>query len=147
MGDVPDALDRRAIGEVRLIPVAAPTHPVAQEAAAQPEAPIGLAVLREQVQLVLTDRTALTEGQDFGVLALRTWRLGDLGAKHALLLAGLGWGNMPQEMVADDLAAGRLVRLHVAAAPEHHYPIALIHRTDTPPGPAGAWLAERLARQ
>ena len=70
-------------------------------------------MLREQVQLVLTDRTALTEGQDFGVLALRTWRLGDLGAKHALLLAGLGWGNMPEEMVEDDLAAGRLVRLQV----------------------------------
>jgi DNA-binding transcriptional LysR family regulator len=141
MGDVPDALERRAIGEVRLIPVAAPTHPAAQEGA-----PIGSTVLREQVQLVLTDRTALTEGQDFGVLALRTWRLGDLGAKHALLLAGLGWGNMPAEMVADDLAAGRLVRLQVAEAPEHHYPIALIHRADTPPGPACAWLAERLAR-
>jgi DNA-binding transcriptional LysR family regulator len=79
------------------------------------------------------------------VLALRTWRLGDLGAKHALLLAGLGWGNMPAEMVADDLAAGRLVRLRVGEAPEHHYPLGLIHRIDAPPGPAGAWLAERLA--
>jgi DNA-binding transcriptional LysR family regulator len=29
MGEVPDMLERRAIGEVRLIPVAAPTHPVA----------------------------------------------------------------------------------------------------------------------
>jgi DNA-binding transcriptional LysR family regulator len=103
-------------------------------------------MLREQVQLVLTDRTALTAGQDFGVLALRTWRLGDLGAKHALLLAGLGWGYLPAEMVADDLAAGRLMRLQVAEAPEYRYPIGLIHRTDTPPGPAGAWLAERLAR-
>jgi DNA-binding transcriptional LysR family regulator len=140
LASVPDALERRALGEVRLIPVAAPTHPMARV-----QAPIGSAMLREQVQLVLTDRTALTEGRDFGVLALRTWRLGDLGAKHALLLAGLGWGNMPAEMVADDLAAGRLVRLEVAAAPEYYYPISLIHRTDTPPGPAGAWLAERLA--
>jgi len=144
MGHVPDMLERRAIGEVRLIPVAAPTHVVARASAAAP-GPIGSAVLRDQVQLVLTDRTTLTEGQDFGVLALRTWRLGDLGAKHALLLAGLGWGNMPAEMVADDIAAGRLVRLLLAEAPEHHYPIGLIHRTDTPPGPAGAWLAERLA--
>jgi DNA-binding transcriptional LysR family regulator len=164
MGVVPDTLERRAIGEVRLIPVAAPTHPVAlalahpatppqahpaAPAQAHPAAPaptIGSAVLREHVQLVLTDRTALTEGQDFGVLALRTWRLGDLGAKHALLLAGLGWGNMPAEMVEADLAAGRLVQLQVAEAPAYHYPIGLIHRTDTPPGPAGAWLAERLAR-
>ena len=140
MGVVPDTLERRAIGEVRLIPVAAPTHPVAGATA-----PIDSAALREHVQLVLTDRTAITEGQDFGVLALRTWRLGDLGAKHALLLAGLGWGNMPAEMVQNDLAAGRLVQLQVAAAPEHHYPISLIYRTDTPPGPAGSWLSERLA--
>jgi DNA-binding transcriptional LysR family regulator len=141
MGVVPDTLERRAMGEILLIPVAAPTHP-----AALAQAPVSSAVLREHVQLVLTDRTALTEGQDFGVLALRTWRLGDLGAKHALLLAGLGWGNMPAEMVEADLAAGRLVRLQVAEAPEYRYPIGLIHRTDTPPGPAGAWLAERLAR-
>ncbi len=159
LASLPDALERRAIGEVRLVPVAAPTHPLAraQDAAADAAAthasapdtsgagPIDGARLREEVQLVLTDRTALTAGQDFGVLALRTWRLGDLGAKHALLLAGLGWGNMPAEMVADDFAAGRLVRLQVAEAPEHHYPLGLIHRIDTPPGPAGAWLAERLA--
>jgi DNA-binding transcriptional LysR family regulator len=144
MGAVPDTLERRAIGEVRLIPVAAPTHPLALAYAAAP-GPIASAMLREQVQLVLTDRTALTEGQDFGVLALRTWRLGDLGAKHTLLLAGLGWGNMPAEMVEADLAAGRLVRLEVAEAQDYRYPIGLIHRIDTPPGPAGAWLAERLA--
>jgi DNA-binding transcriptional LysR family regulator len=154
LASVPDVLEWRAIGEVRLIPVAAPTHPMAhaQDASADASAPhapgsgpIDSAPLREQVQLVLTDRTALTAGQDFGVLALRTWRLGDLGAKHALLLAGLGWGNMPAEMVADDLATGRLVRLQIAEAPEYHYPIGLIHRLDTPLGPAGAWLAKRLA--
>jgi DNA-binding transcriptional LysR family regulator len=146
LAHVPDMLERRAIGEVRLIPVAAPTHPAAR-AQASSHGPIARAVLREEVQLVLTDRTTLTEGQDFGVLALRTWRLGDLGAKHALLLAGLGWGNMPAEIVADDLASGRLVQLRVMEAPEHRYPLDLIHRTSTPPGPAGAWLAEQLARQ
>lgn len=135
-----DGLVRQAIGAVRLIPVAAPGHPLAHAAA-----PIPDAMVREQVQLVLSDRTSITEGQDFGVLALRTWRLGDLGAKHALLLAGLGWGNMPEHMVRADLEAGRLVALALAEAPEHQYPISLIHRTEAPPGPAGAWLAERLA--
>src|SRR5271157_859795 len=138
---LPDALERRAIGEVRLVPVAAPTHPLARAQDGDPGS-IDSARLREEVQLVLADRTTLTAGQDFGVLALRTWRLGDLGAKHALLLAGLGWGNMPADMVADDFAAGRLVRLRVAEAPEHHYPLGLIHRIDAPPGPAGARLAE-----
>ena len=131
----------RRIGEVILVAVAPPSHPLA----AIP-APIPAAAVRDQLQLVLTDRTRLTEGQDFGVHALRTWRLGDLGAKHAMLLAGLGWGNMPVHMVADDLAAGRLVRLTLEDTAEHHFELALVQRTDHPPGPASRWLAERLER-
>jgi DNA-binding transcriptional LysR family regulator len=134
-----DMLERRQIGHATLVPVAAPTHPLAQL-----PPPIPSAVLREHTQLVLTDRTSLSEGQNFGVLALRTWRLADLGAKHALLLGGLGWGNMPEPMVRDDLGAGRLVRLQPAEAEGTPYPLLLIHRTDTPPGPAGRWLAERF---
>lgn len=137
-----EKLQRRAIGTVRLVPVAAPGHRLAQE-----PLPITGAMVREHLQLVLTDRTSLTEGQDFGVFALRTWRLGDLSAKHALLLAGLGWGNMPEEMVADDVAAGRLVRLELAEADQHHFSLSLVHRMDALPGPAGRWLSTRLASQ
>lgn len=35
----------------------------------------------------------------------------ELATKHALLLAGIGWGSLPDLLVEDDLAAGRLVRL------------------------------------
>ncbi|MEY2883827.1 MAG: transcriptional regulator, partial [Pseudomonadota bacterium] len=97
------------------------------------------------LQLVLTDRSRLTEGQDFGVRAMRSWRLGDLGAKHALLRAGAGWGNMPEPMVADDLATGRLVRLQLPDWPGVTYPLELLHRADHQPGPAARWLMARLA--
>jgi hypothetical protein len=40
-------------------------------------------------------------------MGAKSWRLADLGAKHAQLLAGVGWGNMPEPIVRDDLAAGR----------------------------------------
>ena len=104
----------------------------------------GRAVLDDHTQLVLTDRSRLTDGQEFGVLSVRTWRLGDLGAKHALLRAGLGWGNMPEHMVRDDLRDGRLVQLRASDQPVYPFALHLIHRADTPPGPAGSWLAERL---
>ncbi|MCW3475328.1 LysR family transcriptional regulator [Limobrevibacterium gyesilva] len=136
-----DALDRRQIAAVEMVPVAAPCHPLVQV-----PAPIPAAALRDHVQLVLTDRSPLSEGQDFAVLALRTWRLADLGAKHALLHAGLGWGNMPEPMVREDLATGRLVRLVLADAEQRPYPLFLIHRTDAPPGPAASWLGQRLSR-
>ncbi len=142
MSSSADAFERLAVGYVRLIPVAAPAH-----ALAQMEGPILPAVAREHVQLVLSDHSSLTAGQDFGVLGLRNWRLGDLGSKHALLRAGLGWGNMPEAMVREDLATGRLVPLHLSVDSGEDYPIYLIQRADTPPGQAGKWLMERFAEQ
>ncbi|MET3134694.1 DNA-binding transcriptional LysR family regulator [Oxalobacteraceae bacterium GrIS 1.11] len=135
----PDSIERMALGQIRMMPVAAPGHPLALM-----EGSISTALAREHTQLVLTDRSHLTEGQDFGVLALRNWRLGDLGSKHALLRAGLGWGNMPEAMVREDLAAGRLVRLAMAGGDVMHYPIHLIHRADELPGLAGKWLVGRF---
>ncbi|NMN03571.1 MULTISPECIES: LysR family transcriptional regulator [unclassified Novosphingobium] len=132
------ALDRMAIGAVELVPVAAPGHPLAGMAQVTP----GLG--RQYLQLVLTDRSSLTQGRDFSVLAARTWRLGDLGAKHALLRQGIGWGNMPRHVVADDLASGRLVHLAMAESPTITYPIHAQWRRDSPAGPARAWLLDRL---
>jgi DNA-binding transcriptional LysR family regulator len=134
-----DSLARTPLCDVELISVAAPGH----ELAGLP-GPIPVPMLRDHIQLVLSDRSRLTEGQEFGVLSLRTWRLADLGAKHALLLAGLGWGNMPRTMVEEDLRAGRLVHLPLAEGETRAFPLFLVHRTDSPPGPAGRWLAERL---
>ena len=136
-----DGLERIEVGMVELIPVARPDHPLAGESGAVPGA------ARHHVQLVLTDRSTLTEGRDFAVVATRTWRLADLGAKHALLLAGLGWGNMPAPMVAEDLRAGRLVRLRLAAGAADTYRFHAIYRTESPPGPAAAWLLRRLLDQ
>ncbi len=94
--------------------------------------------------LVVTDRSPLTEGRDFGVLGLRDWRLGDLGSKHALLVGGLGWGNMPEHTVMRDLAEGRLVRLHTQEGSELEYPLFVIHRGDDELGPAGKWLRQKF---
>lgn len=138
--ETPDAIERQQIGHVLMIPVAAASHPLAQHAG-----PIPTTVLREQTQLVLTDRTALTAGRDFGVFAVRDWRLGDLGAKHALLRAGLGWGNMPEPLVRDDLSSGRLVRLQLVEQAETPFPLYVIQRTDSPPGEAGRWLMQQFA--
>lgn len=137
MGTEDQALQLMALGEVELVPVAAPGHPLAQQ-------DIAPGVARRWRQLVLTDRSPLTAGQDFSVLGTRTWRLGDLGAKHALLLEGIGWGNMPRHMIADDLAAGRLVVLALPEAPGAHYALKAIWRQDCPAGPARTWMLETL---
>jgi DNA-binding transcriptional LysR family regulator len=80
------------------------------------------------------------------VLSPRTWRIVDLATKHALLAAGLGWGNMPEHMVEQDLRHGRLVRIRPEAWGDEEWTLALsiVHRPDLAPGPATAWLLRRL---
>lgn len=134
-------INRIAVGSVELIPVAASDHPLARAG----ENPPGAG--RDHVQLVLTDRSPLTQGREFAVLGTRTWRLADLGSKHMLLREGIGWGNMPIPMIQEDLENGRLVRLNMPDAKGGAYSLEAIYRTDTPPGPAGRWLIERFRAQ
>ncbi len=135
-----DLLARGPAGSVKMIAVAAPTHPLAQMPGV-----ISASAARDHLQLVLTDRSQLTADRDFGVLAVKSWRLADLGAKHALLLAGLGWGNMPKPMVSEDIKRGRLVALNIETPGDLIYPFHSVYRSDAPPGPAASWLMERLA--
>ncbi len=132
--DAPD-LERQAIGNIELIPVAAPDHPLAK-----PKIKPGSS--REHLQLVLSDRSTRTQGREFSVLSPLTWRLGDLGAKHSLLKEGLGWGNMPRHMVADDLADGRLVELDLPEKPGDTYTLSALWRRNTRLGPATHWLID-----
>jgi DNA-binding transcriptional LysR family regulator len=134
---VNERLVQHALAGVPLVPVAAPGHPLTKS-----DVPPGEA--QRHLQLVLTDRSRLTEGKDFGVLSSRSWRLGDMSAKQALLKSGAGWGNMPVPMVADDLASGRLVQLALPDWPGATYPLALLHQPDHPPGPAALWLMQWL---
>lgn len=138
IGDQP-ALERQAVGEIVLIPVAAPHHPLARAGGQTGVAP---GESRRHLQLVLTDRSPLTEGREFSVLSPLTWRLGDLSAKHSLLREGLGWGNMPRAMVAGDLASGALVELDLPERPGAHYRLSALWRRDTRLGPAASWLVD-----
>lgn len=137
-------LRRVPLLDVELVVVAAPDHPLAQLAG-----PLTPEVMREHLQLVLTDRSGLTGHRDHGVYATETWRLGDLGAKHAMLRAGMGWGSMPLHMVADDLCQGRLVRLTTTewagTAQIPKIPMSAACRSDRPIGPAAQWMMGHLA--
>lgn len=133
-----EGIDCRVAGSVPMVPVAAPDHPLGRMSSIPPGAG------RDHIQLVLSDRSRFTEGRDYSVTSPKTWRLADLGAKHALLREGVGWGNMPLPMIEPDLVAGTLVRL---AMPDHAggtYRFSGIWRRDTPPGPAALWLLDQF---
>lgn len=138
---LPTDFARERLFGIRLVTVVAPNHPLATYAP-----PVPTSALSDHVQLVLTDRSKLSHEREFGVLSSRTWRLADLGAKHWFLRAGLGWGNMPHDQVAEDLAAARLMEITMEEWPEGQLlmPMVAAYPADRPPGPAGRWLIERV---
>jgi DNA-binding transcriptional LysR family regulator len=140
---VPDELQEEPLLDVPFVTVVAATHPLAATRGV-----VSKAALQKQVQLVLTDRTTLSDGREYSVLSPLTWRLADLGAKHAFLREGLGWGHMPLHMVQTDLDARTLVKIRVADVPRSMVmPMKVVFRKDAPPGPAArAFIAELKPR-
>jgi DNA-binding transcriptional LysR family regulator len=129
------------LGEVPLVAVASPSHPLAQLTHRIPRHEMA-----KHLQLVLTDRSDLMSGRDFGVVAPSTWRLADLSTKYTFLKDGIGWGGMPLHMVEKDIASGSLVVLNADDVPPGGYLLTMsaYHRTSDPPGPAGRWLIDHL---
>ncbi|HEY4316648.1 MAG TPA: LysR family transcriptional regulator [Herbaspirillum sp.] len=141
MPSAPDDLETEKLRDVPMIVVAAPSYPLAAL-----QRVIRLRELKQHVQLILTDRSTLTEGKNFSVFSTQTWRLADLGAKHAFLRAGFGWGIMPLAMVKADLQSGVLVeiRLEMFQPAMPLMPMSAVYRKAAPPGPAGRWFLEQL---
>lgn len=143
--NLPDVLDRNHLSTMHLVAVAAPGHRLARY-----EDPITGDMLREELQIVLTDPREGAGGRDLGVASLDGWRVTDLTTKHGLLCAGLGWGSMPEPLVAADIAAGRLVVLPVERwdGSDHlpHLDIVAAQSRERPPGPAGAALLAAIIR-
>ncbi|TAM09073.1 MAG: LysR family transcriptional regulator [Nevskiaceae bacterium] len=125
------------LGDVPLVMVAAPSHPLAKLHGRIPERE-----LVKHVQLVLTDRSDLLVGRDYGVFSTSTWRLADLSTKYAFLKDGVGWGSMPCHMVESDIAEGKLVRLDFRS--DFALTMSTFYRASAPPGPAGRWLVDYL---
>ena len=134
-------LERQRFVSVRLVPVVAREHPLAASPAG-----VSTQALADHVHIVLSERGHERPTPDQGLLSPRTWRVADLGTKHALLLAGLGWGNVPEHLVQEDLARGRLVRIRPAAWSEDAWdlPLTVVHRPELPMGPVTRWILQRL---
>lgn len=138
---IPDTLSHERLPSIIFLMVAARDHPLTKHKGKVPKE-----LLAKYTQIVLTDRSELSAGREFGVMSPATWRLADLFAKHNFLLNGLGWGGMPLHTVQKDLEAGRLAVLPIEDVPPNGLPLEMsaVWQTKAPPGPAGRWFIERL---
>lgn len=137
-----EPIERQRLIDIEIVPVAAPSHPLGRIAG-----PVRPEDLRRHAQLVLSEGAGAGD-DDHGVLSAQTWRIADLGAKRAMLEAGLGWGGLPRHLIAQDLSSGRLRRVEIVdeagPRPDARLPMCSAWRRDLPPGPAGREFLARL---
>lgn len=135
-----------ALTAIEMIAVVAAPHPLASAGEGRL---LTRSELAAHLQIVQIDPTPISGAQDFGVLSPQTCRVTGQDTKHAMILAGLGWGRLPNWLIERDLAEGRLVRVATGALgrnaqlPAEAY---LAHRLDEAMGPAARAFAETLAR-
>lgn len=135
-----------ALSSVPLVAVVGAQHPLAERSEG---AALDVSDLADHIQVVLSDPTPLSEGRDFGVISPQTCRVTGQDTKHALILAGLGWGRLPLWQVERDITEGRLVRLATTALgrnSEVAMETYLARRIDEPLGPAARAFTEALRR-
>ncbi len=139
-GGIASGLERQVLSAIRMVPVVAPSHPLAALRGRIPQR-----AFADAIQIVLSERSD-SGIDDRGVLSPRTWRVADLHTKHMMLASGLGWGNLPEHLVRDDIRHGKLVVIDAEpwGRDEHVLYFSAIYRSDTTFGPAHRWLLQTL---
>lgn len=138
-GNIAENREMEYLISVPRVPVVAADHPLAGI-----EGPLGRDALEQAVQLVLTDRTTVSQGVVGGIISHRNWRFADLTTRLEFLLAGFGWCYMPVHMVRDHIAAGRLKVLELKEKSGLEFAVHIVHERGRAPGRAGRWLIDRI---
>ncbi len=123
-----------ALGSVEVVLLCGADHPLAS---VDPGDPVDRPGLQEFVELTIQDSSpgARYDARIFG--GPRVFFLSDFHAKKAALLAGLGFGWMPMDMVSGELGRGELVEVPYLEGSRYEFQPAAVHRTDRALGPAG----------
>lgn len=139
-GDLPPrgGIATRPLCFTRLLPLAAPSHPLATW-----NGPIPTEELRRHRAIAIADTSQ-------ELRARTTWlhdgqpvlRVPDMRAKAAAQVAGLGIGHLPRWLAEGEIAAGRLVELQLAE-PRPPTPCHIAWKSRQP-GQALAWFLEAL---
>ncbi|RIV80625.1 LysR family transcriptional regulator [Aurantiacibacter xanthus] len=135
-----DEVETRRLAEVII-------RPVACSRMAAELGPEMLSVSRMQAipQIIVAGTNGPEDSQSRDLLpGGRKWTVSDFHAKRQVILAGQGWGGMPDHLIQADLAARALVALAVEGFPPRRSEIFAIRRRDQAPGPVATALWARL---
>jgi DNA-binding transcriptional LysR family regulator len=142
-----DESDRRLesieLFDVRLIPVVAPGFlPFRITDAITPEQ------MMDFCQCIIRDTARHSPGRNYFVLeGARHWTVADQLMKKEVILQGMGWGHMPEFLVAQELRERRLLSISGKHFPVRTVNIVAARRHEVPQGPIAKRLWEFIGEQ
>jgi DNA-binding transcriptional LysR family regulator len=124
-------LKRVPIGQIKLCSVVHEHHPLARIPNPTDS------ILQQHMQIIVRDRSVRTNGTNFSVLSKKNWRVSNMYTKIAFIKNGLGWGNIPQNLIQKELSEGSLIEIH--PQPWSHISLAIpmvaLHKKSISPSP------------
>ncbi|UWR79595.1 LysR family transcriptional regulator [Phaeobacter inhibens] len=121
-----DTVEAEPVGEVTIRPVASPDLglPATSRALAANE-------MQGHVQVVAADSGTAVHEQSRDLLAggLK-WTVSDLAAKKKVILAGFGWGGLPDHMTVEERRSGDLLSLNLEGFPLRRTTLFKMRRRD-----------------
>lgn len=128
---------------VNIIPVAHPDFEPARNKSIH--CPIEL---QSYAQIVVADSSSGSFQQSRDLLpgGLR-WTVSDFASKKEIIMAKMGWGGLPEHLIADELRAGELVQLNIVSYPIRHTQLFQIRRRDREVGVVAGSLWAALSQQ
>lgn len=133
---MPDALERRALGSVEMVTVCAVGHPLTRETQVTRQH------LARHRQLLISPQLSGYPGGE--AISPQVWRADSFYVMAELLMRGLGWAWLPRHVVQYPAYQNQMVELVSEWTPPPLV-VELVWRRDEPLGPAASWLAERFA--
>ena len=135
----PPGFQSRPLLQVKMIPVAAPGHPLVKN-----REDVSELELRSMRQVVLGDTGTFRE-QDSGWLqADQRWTVSHFSTSIKLLRSGLVFAFIPQNWIEDELAEGRLQRIPLAPSMDRLLQVHMMLADNQAAGPATKALYETI---
>lgn len=135
-----EQLEQQRLAPINTMLMTSPAHPLAGQSHCT------LETLRQYVELTVHDSSfdrAHGGRQTFG--GEKVFYLSDFAAKKAAICQGLGFGWLPEFLVEDELAEGKLVEVSYIGGARLSYTPRLVWRASQPLGKAGLHLKAQLA--
>jgi DNA-binding transcriptional LysR family regulator len=97
--------------------------------------------MRNHVQCIIRDTARHSVSRDYYVIeGARSWTVNDQLMKKQTILQGMGWGHMPNFLIADELRDGRLLSIAGRHLRGGAGEIVAARRRDKPHGPVASRL-------